>query len=85
VSFIFFGVGQTDAVDEWVWYLVTVSGVPHSPDDDEAETFSTLCTIMSVDVEWSSPVLLRFPLWYELWRMGCQTAYPTISIFGDSE
>jgi hypothetical protein len=64
---------------------LAVARLPCSLDDEEAEAFSTPRTIMGVGFEWLFLAPLRFPLWYKLWGMGCQTPYPTISIFRESE
>jgi hypothetical protein len=50
---------RTNAVDEWTWSPLAMSGASCGPGDEEAEAFSMPHTIPGVGFEW--------PLWLNLW------------------
>jgi hypothetical protein len=43
--------GQANAADEWVWSPLAVSGVSHSPDDEDVEVITMPHMIPSVGLE----------------------------------
>jgi hypothetical protein len=41
--------------NEWTWSPLVVNGVPRGRDDEKAETLSTLCKILGVGLDRTSP------------------------------